>query len=203
MIASKNHATEQSFGTFVAFVPPEQNRIYESVNATTSSLRKEPKSRKRSEEYFNYYISGFVDGEGCFSVSFRIRSKVKIGIEVRPSFAIAQKKSVSNRYLLERIKSLFRCGAIRDDGRDCYKYETRALMSIVDNVIPFFRKYKLYTDKAQDFSHFSEICLLMAKGHNLEKEGLTRVLGLSKKMNSSGTRRYRIEELETLLERKE
>jgi hypothetical protein len=36
------------------------------------------------------YFAGFVDGEGCFTVSFSPRSKLLIGWEVRPSFSVSQ-----------------------------------------------------------------------------------------------------------------
>jgi hypothetical protein len=35
-----------------------------------------------------WYVTGLVDGEGCFSVSFTLRKRLKIGIETRPSFSI-------------------------------------------------------------------------------------------------------------------
>ena len=36
------------------------------------------------------YISGYVDGEGCFTVSFSPRRKLRMGWEVRPSFSVSQ-----------------------------------------------------------------------------------------------------------------
>ena len=39
-----------------------------------------------------WYLSGYTDGEGSFIISFSPREKLKVGIEVRPSFAVAQRK---------------------------------------------------------------------------------------------------------------
>ena len=36
------------------------------------------------------YISGFVDGEGCFTVSISPRPTLRVGWEVRPSFSVSQ-----------------------------------------------------------------------------------------------------------------
>ena len=36
------------------------------------------------------YISGYVDGEGCFSVSFSKREKFLVGWETKPSFSVSQ-----------------------------------------------------------------------------------------------------------------
>ena len=36
------------------------------------------------------YISGYVDGEGCFNVSFCRRAAMRTGWDVRPSFSVSQ-----------------------------------------------------------------------------------------------------------------
>ena len=46
------------------------------------------------------YFAGFVDGEGCFTVSFSPRSKLLIGWEVRPSFSVSQNADRSEVLLL-------------------------------------------------------------------------------------------------------
>ena len=152
---------------------------------------------------FCSYISGFVDGEGCFSVSFRRLERVKMGIELRPSFSIAQKKTATNYKLLEKIRDVFEGGAIRDDNRGCYKYETRSITHIQRKVIPFFTRYPLYTSKASDLLSFCKICSLIAGKQHLNCTGLTEILDLAETMNPSGKRRMPIAELRVLLQKKE
>jgi hypothetical protein len=43
-----------------------------------------------SREFLSAYISGYVDGEGCFTVSISPRAKLVAGWEVRPSFSVSQ-----------------------------------------------------------------------------------------------------------------
>src|SRR6266702_3571697 len=43
-----------------------------------------------SREFLSAYISGYVDGEGCFTVSISPRAKLLAGWEVRPSFSVSQ-----------------------------------------------------------------------------------------------------------------
>jgi hypothetical protein len=52
-----------------------------------------------------YYVSGFVDGEGCFSVLFEKKPRLKTSIEVRPSFSVSQGQSSKN--LIEKISLVF------------------------------------------------------------------------------------------------
>jgi len=72
------------------------------------------------------YISGYVDGEGCFSVSFSKREKFLVGIETKPSFSVSQNEDRSQ--ILFLIKKEFGCGFIRRDFSDkTLKYEIRSL----------------------------------------------------------------------------
>ena len=43
-----------------------------------------------SREFLSAYISGYADGEGCFSVSIAPRASLAVGWEVRPSFSVSQ-----------------------------------------------------------------------------------------------------------------
>ena len=53
------------------------------------SLHKTPALNPRSD--LATYISGYVDGEGCFCVSFQPSRRHRFGWEVRPSFSVSQK----------------------------------------------------------------------------------------------------------------
>ena len=143
---------------------------------------------------FAWYITGFVDGEGCFSVSFNKREKMKTGIEVRPSFSIGQnKKSLK---VLQEIRNYFGCGAIRFSKKDqTYKYEVRSVSDLRKKIIPHFEKYPLKTIKTNDFHIFAYICDLIASSKHLNKEYLEEIIEKAYQMNESGKRKYAKEDL--------
>lgn len=149
---------------------------------------------------WNHYLSGFIDGEGCFSISFTLREKMKYGVEIRPSFSIGQSISKENYLLLEEVKKVLGCGAIRvSKGDRCYKYETRSLTDIRKRIIPFLEAYPLYSSKKHDFLLFTQICSLIADKSHLSPEGIEKVIELSFLMNRSGTRKTpRAKLLETI-----
>ena len=157
------------------------------------------KQKTECEIAFLHYLSGFVDGEGCFSISFRTLPRLTVGIEVRPSFSLAQKKCPENAKLLEKIKNVLGGGGIRDDGKGCYKLETRSLPVLLESVIPFFSLYPLRTQKARDFAIFSHICSRMASKQHLEWDGLRAILTQSRALNSPGTGRYSPDNLDDLI----
>ena len=150
------------------------------------------KALNQEEEGFCFYVSGFVDGEGCFSVSFRTLSRATVGFETRASFSVGQKQTKQNYKLLDRIRVLFKGGAIRDDKDGGYKYETRSLNHIRSEIIPFFKKYPLHTSKSVDFEIFCKICSLLAAKQHLNKAGLLQIIDLAKDMNPSGKRRLQL-----------
>jgi hypothetical protein len=47
-----------------------------------------------SREFLSAYISGYVDGEGCFTVSISPCAKLRVGWEVRPSFSLIHANTV-------------------------------------------------------------------------------------------------------------
>lgn len=162
------------------------------------------KIKGEQENAFAQYIVGFTDGEGCFSVSFQLRKRLKVGIECTASFSLSQKKSKENYILLEKIRDFFECGGIRYSANDdCYKYEIRSLPAIRKSILPFFQKNRLLGEKAQDFDYFCEICSLMAAKQHCNEKGLYSILELAKKMNRSATRKHKIEKLQALLHKKQ
>ena len=156
-----------------------------------------------SGQYLAPYISGYADGEGCFTVSISPRATLLVGWEVRPSFSVSQNRDRAEVLLL--LEDYFGCGSIRPDRSDrTLKWETRRLDDIIDRVIPHFERYPLLSQKREDFELFATICRRMAVGAHRSREGLKEIVRLAHAMNASGKRRYSTEEvLETLQRVKE
>lgn len=144
------------------------------------------------------YISGYVDGEGCFSISFSKRKKFLVGFETRPSFSVSQNEDRAQVLFL--IKKNFQCGSMRRDFSDkTLKYEVRSLEDIINKVIPHFEKYPMLSFKQKDFKLFKQVCFLMQKNMHRNKNGLKKIIDLAFKMNPSGKRKYTKEEIQKAL----
>ena len=140
------------------------------------------------------YLSGYVDGEGCFCVSISKSNRHKFGWEIRPSFSVSQN---SDRVqVIEVLQQYFGCGTIRPDRSDkTLKYEVRSVDELVERIIPHFEETPLLSRKQHDFELFAEICHMMYRGEHQEKEGFDRILELAFDMNPSGIRKYTKEEI--------
>ena len=135
------------------------------------------------------YISGYVDGEGCFNVSISPRPTLAVGWEVRPSISVSQNADRSE--VLVMIQRYFECGTLRPDRSDrTLKWETRSLPLISERIVPHFRKYPLLSGKQKDFELFADICERMQRREHCKPDGLAEIVRLAGCMNPSGKRGY-------------
>jgi LAGLIDADG endonuclease len=142
-----------------------------------------------SREFLSAYVSGYADGEGCFTVSISPRANLRVGWEVRPSFSVSQNGDRAE--VLYALQAYFGCGSIRPDRSDqTLKWETRRLEDILGRVVPHFERWPLISGKRRDFERFALICRLMAAGEHRTRSGFGRIVELARDMNPSGKRRY-------------
>ncbi len=141
-----------------------------------------------------WYITGLVEGEGCFCVSFNLRERLKVKIETRPSFSLSMNRRDLN--LLKEVLSFFGCGGIRYSSSDrTYKYEVRNIKDLTEKIIPHFEKYPLRGSKVEDFEKFRRICKMVRANLHLSLKHLPEIIELAYSMNPSGKRRYAKEDL--------
>jgi hypothetical protein len=143
----------------------------------------------RSAIDFPSYISGYFDGEGCFTVSISPRATLRVGWEVRPSVSVSQNEDRSQ--VLHQIMDYFECGSIRSDpGDQTVKWEVRSLQAIRERVIPHFLVWPILSAKQTDVQLFVAVCDRMAEQGHLQPEGLIEIVEIVKGMNPSGKRRF-------------
>jgi hypothetical protein len=138
------------------------------------------------------WIAGFVDGEGCFSVSvhhnkFMHRHK---GWQIQAAFHVYQHSD--HRDLLESFRSYFGCGYVRPKGpnSDVLTYSVSALRELEGVVVPFFEAHRLLV-KDRDFRLFSSIVRAMKRKEHLNDKGFERIVRMAYQMNANGKQRSR------------
>src|SRR5260370_580570 len=137
----------------------------------------------------NSYISGFVDGEGCFCVSFQPSDRHRFGWEVRPSFSVSQ--NAERAEVLYVIQNEWGCGFIRPDRSDKpLKFEVRNIGNLVAKVLPHFRAFPLMSSKQTDVERLARIWDLVNTGNELEREGFEQIVRLAMEINPSAKRKY-------------
>ena len=157
----------------------------EALNVSRAT-RQEPSSRMLD---WSSYLSGFVDGEGCFCVTFNRSARHRFGWDIRPSFSVSQ--NADRAEVLRGALKHFGCGTIRPDRSDkTIKFEVRSVGELVQKVLPHFRKFPLLSSKQRDFEVFAEICERMLRQEHLSEDGFETVSQLAKRLNAFGKKKY-------------
>lgn len=113
----------------------------------------------------NDWITGFVDGDGCFNIE---RRQTKGGgTTVRHRFIVSQDKR--SKDVLYALKKAFKCGSVHKGGSNMFTFQIGDRQNIENIVIPFFKKHPLQTEKRKSFHLFVE-SLLDCKGFGEEEE---------------------------------
>ncbi len=151
-------------------------------------------------EHLGSYIAGFVDGEGSFHVAVQRTQNVKLGWQVIPEFHVSQNQN--RAVILKMIRDYLGCGYIKPNHRlrtndQTYVLVVRNHHDLLNEVIPFFRKYPLISCKNEDFKKFAIIVEMMSQNDHLNREGLKKIFIIAFSMNNNG--RYRKWQLSEIL----
>lgn len=132
------------------------------------------------------WITGLVDGEGCFHVSINPHKEMTAGYQVLPEFTVVQNKR--DVKVLYALKSHFGCGVVRVNHGDRMAYRVRGIKHLLERIVPFFLKHPLKTSKNVDFRRFRKILLMMEAGKHLTKEGIEEIQAIARQMNRGRSR---------------
>ena len=133
------------------------------------------------------WITGFVDGEGCFHVSVNEHADMKVGCRVLPGFTVVQHRR--DVQILHALKAHFGCGVVRKNHGDRMAYRVRSHKHLLERIIPFFEKHPLKTRKRIDFAKFRRIVRIMAEGGHLTPDGVEEIRRIAAQMNNKGQSR--------------
>ena len=127
-----------------------------------------------------WFITGFVDGEGCFLISVDRNKELKIGWTVQLTFQIGL--HYKDKALLEEIKNFFGVGNITKQGPESFQYRVSSIKDLVV-IINHFKNYPLITQKCADFEVWKKAFYLVQNREHLTEEGLTEIVEIKSSLN--------------------
>ena len=154
---------------------------------TTSSENVTDADNQQERLGIAYWITGFTDGEGCFSIAVITNKTTRFGKQIFPEFVVTQ--GAKSLPALEKIKDFFGCGNIfinkRYDNHNehLYRYCVRSLKELNEKIIPFFQKFPLCTYKENDFEIFRDVIRMMICKEHLTEMGYQKIIELVSMMN--------------------
>jgi hypothetical protein len=132
------------------------------------------------------WITGFVDGEGCFHVGINANAEMTAGFQVLPEFTVVQHER--DVQVLHALKAYFGCGVVRVNHGDRMAFRVRSKEHLLQNVVPFFIEHPLKTKKNVDFQKFRQVLLMMEADRHLTSDGVEEIRVIAAQMNRGSSR---------------
>ena len=170
--------------------PSCESAVMRSENPTGADNQQE--TARSTLELDPNWVVGFVDGEGCFSVSVHrnLNARRTGGWQLHPVFHVYQHQD--HRGVLEELVMFFGTGRLRPKGpqSSVLTYAVDSLVEIEAAVLPFFECHPLRVKEA-DFQRFAAIVRGMRRKEHLEPAGFERLVRVAYSMNAHGKQRSR------------
>lgn len=129
-----------------------------------------------------FFVTGFVDAEGCFMIIVKKSKTNKIGWNVEAMFEICLHSK--DLHILNEIQAFFGVGKIYiKSNRKEVSFRVRDIKSITNVIIPYFNKYPLRSAKSLDFQLFKECVELVNAKKHLTQSGLERIVSIKGAIN--------------------
>jgi hypothetical protein len=173
--------------------------VYSSDNVTGADNQQE---RLASAESGNWFLAGFIEGEGALCVSIKNHPTCRSGFYVDPGFFLYQHQS--GRRILELAQATFGSGRIypKSGSTTVLTYEISSTRALRETVVPFFERYVMpFSCKTATFERFREILEAMERGEHRKPEGLARIVRNVYAMNPDSKGKQRSRPLDDVLER--
>lgn len=155
----------------------------DNINTSKNQIRADNQQGRLD----SWWITGFVDGEGCFSVSVFKNVTTRAGVQIFPEFVVTQ--GAKSLLTLKNLQDFFGCGRIYENRRkdnhreNLYRYCVRSKKDLREKIIPFFEKYPLKSSKHQDFLVFCKVMDMIENKSHLTSEGLMVIRELAATTN--------------------
>ena len=186
LIKQKKHLTQQGFQEILSLKASFNNGLSEELKIVfpniIPSLR--PQTITPKFEAINpYWVSGFVDGDGCFYISLTNNS-TGVGLV----FKITQ--HIRDTDLLKELVNYFDCGRYSLSSPEAGDFIVTKFEDIYTKILPFFNKYPLQGSKYLDFSDFNSVAELIKNKAHITSEGFESIKQI--KLVASHTHKKRI-----------
>ena len=162
-------------------------------NSVREASSDNPTDADNQQERLIGWITGFVDGEGCFSIHLvrqpdRVNRKgYRTGFQVAHQFVVTQgAKSVECLRLMQQYFGVGRlhCNRRFDNHKEhLYQFVVGRRSDLLQKIVPFFQRYQLRTAKRLDFERFVACMRMIEAKEHLTRRGLLEIVEIIQTMN--------------------
>ena len=180
---NKLRCTLRGFERIILFGIPSIQILSKQLYSTTNDSKNLQQKLSKDRDSFSlnpWFVTGFTDGDGSFTVSVT-KKKSGTGWKVVPVYTIGLDQKDLD--LLVQIKAFFKIGNIYTSKRGVVYYTVGSVKDLKKYILPHFDKYPLATLKLKDYLLFREIVILMEKGGHNSLPGLLKIFSLKANLN--------------------
>ena len=127
-----------------------------------------------------WFVTGFTDAEGSFSILIQHNLKYKSNWRVKIIFAIGL--HIKDTELLEMIRFYFGVGNLHKHGKNSIQYRVESIDDI-EIIIKNFDKYPLISTKVTNYALFRKAFYIIKTGEHLDKQGLSKLVVIKSYLN--------------------
>lgn len=169
-----------------------------TLNGVREANSDNPTDADNQQERLIGWITGFVDGEGCFSIHLwrqphrENRRGYRTGFQVAHQFVVTQ--GVKSLECLQLIQEYFGVGRLHWNHRhdnhkeDLCQFVVSKRDDLRQKIIPFFQRYPLRTAKRLDFEKFVRCMRVIETSAHLTRRGLLEIVEIMQTMNHCKSR---------------
>lgn len=185
LIQSKEHLNPTGLNQIVNIVASINRGISKNMVKNFSNIKPVNKPLVKLPLSLNsFWISGFVDGDGGFSVVIRKSKSHILGKQINYSFHITQ--HCRDKNLLELFISFFNCGFVHTrQNLSRSDFIVQDYNNITNKILPHFSSFPLETIKQLDFQDFCKIMFIIKEEKHLSLYGLKEIKNLLSNMNTN------------------
>lgn len=133
------------------------------------------------------YVAGFIDGEGCFTITISKHKTKKLGFDARLHFQIEVRSD--DLEIIQHIQETINCGRIYHLSYERYGWhphvelKVSSFPEIVTKLIPFLEKYPLLAKKRHSYECFLQAVEIFKRKEHLTLEGIEKLKLIRQNMN--------------------
>ena len=127
-------------------------------------------------EQQSWFLAGFIEGEGSVCVSIKEHPSARFGYYVDPEFFLYEHRDYPQ--LLELAQKMFGTGRIfpQQGNERVLVYAIASRRSLAEKVVPFLRRYMVFSPRKAAYERFCEIVEAMERKEHHTPAGMVRIV---------------------------
>jgi len=187
LILSKDHLNKEGFSKILSYYASINKGVSKKVQEYFPNIIPADKPVISLPDNLNpQWVSGFVAGDGGFSIYVRAAKDYILLEKVYCRFHIAQ--HVKDLELMKLFIKFFNCGSVNvrsNIATPRCDFIVQDATSLLEKILPHFDTYPLLNLKQEDYICFKECMTIIKLKQHLTTEGLNKIQSLNLEMNSN------------------